>query len=104
MIVIKHFPLRVTADQHYTDWICPEDRYTLSVSDDKKDIKIYDYEDKLIGTATQEDCDHIMTLLIKFSYASLNISVEMNYDEDNGHTLVMHVHARINVANQQQTD
>ena len=69
-----------------------------------KEIEIYDYEGNRVGTVKKDNRDRIMPLLETFTYAALNISVVMNYDEDNGHTLAMYAHARINVVNEQQLD
>ena len=104
MFITKGFHIRVAADPQYTDWICPEDKFTIGVSENTKEIETYDYEGNLVGTVKKEDRDRIMPLLETFTYAALNISVVMNYDEDNGHTLVMYAHARINVANEQQLE
>ena len=103
MIILKDFQIKVIADEHYNDWICPEDKFSLGVSDDRTNIEIYDQNDKLVGIASQEDRNHVMPLLTRFSYAALSISVEMNYDEDGGHSLIMHVYARINTSNTDQT-
>ena len=104
MIILKDFQIKVIADVHYNEWICPGDKFFLGVSDDRKNIEIYDHTDKLVGIASQEDRDHVMPLLTSFTYAALYTSVEMNYDEDGGHSLIMHIYARINTSNSDQTN
>ena len=102
MIILKDFPIKVITNEQYNEWLCPGDMLSLGVSDDRTNIEIYDKTDKLVGVTSQEDTNHIMPLLTSFSYAAVSTSVEMNYDEDGGHTLFMHVYARINTYNQTQ--
>ena len=102
MIILKDFPIKVITDEQYNEWVCPGEKLSLGVSDDRTKIEIYDQTNKLVGITSQEDTDHIMPLLTSFTYAALSISVEMNYDEDGGHSLIMHVYARINTSNRDQ--
>ena len=48
-----------------------------------------------MGTVQQNDANRLMPLLTRFSYAQLYTRALTKYEEDNGHTLVIHIWAEV---------
>ena len=97
MIIEKDFGLKLVVATANKGGLEAGDRVFLEVCANRRRIEVRDVHGELAGEVDWDDSEFVMLLLFRFSYADLNLYVAVNYDEEGGRLVMLHVWAKVNI-------